>query len=156
MLKRINALLSSEEVSRLSSAKESLKKRKNPIWIATGRAWTGLNLCSDNKKLLTDLIITNIPLQSGSSASHIYRLKKFGWINIAPFEAATALTQGVGRLKREDDATQRHLWLLDNRGVNGLKADHPHYKIPMLSLESYEEGFSVDSAFLSAASSKAS
>jgi CRISPR type IV-associated DEAD/DEAH-box helicase Csf4 len=117
------------------------REAERPIWIGTGRAWTGLDLRSDdNPKLLTDLVVVNIPLNIADSTSHIYRLKTFSWQSIAPQEAAQALKQGIGRLKRDASDQLRHIWFLDNRAVAGPNKEMKHYKLPMEVLKDYELG----------------
>lgn len=115
------------------------RNNDRPIWLATGRSWQGLDLRSDDdQELLTDLIIVNIPFGvSGSVGAH-KRIEKIGFHNVVPYELAIKLKQGIGRLKREDDDTKRHIWLLDNRAVNGPKAKMGHYSTPMKVVQGYK------------------
>jgi len=111
-----------------------------PIWLAVGRAWTGLDLCDpSNALLLTDLVIPAIPFGMNQSASCIARNETAGAHNIAPFEAAVMLKQGVGRLKRQDDDTKRHIWFLDNRAFRGPRAKLAFYTTPIEVLNEYKQ-----------------
>lgn len=127
---------------------KAFRTSKRPVWLATGRAWTGLDLRSDdNPTLLTDLAISSVPLGMNRTTSYIRRVARLGYHNVAPFEAAILLRQGAGRLKRDDDGIARHLWFLDNRAVCGKKSKSKHFTVPMKTLKDYRaiETFTPDS-----------
>jgi CRISPR type IV-associated DEAD/DEAH-box helicase Csf4 len=115
------------------------RESDRPVWLATGRSWQGLDLCSkDNDTLLTDLIIVNLPFGAGSSVSAQKKIEKAGFQNVVPYLTAIKLMQGMGRLVRQEDGTYRHIWILDNRAVNGPKAKMQHFSIPMMQLDGYD------------------
>lgn len=131
-------LITQSPITPFRKHENKFRLSKRPVWLAVGQAWTGLNLKSnDNPHLLTDLIIPTIPFGMKRTVSHIRRIAKWGFEQIEPFEAAIQLKQGIGRLKREDDNVQRHLWVLDNRAIAGAKANLKHYRVPMKVLEDY-------------------
>jgi CRISPR type IV-associated DEAD/DEAH-box helicase Csf4 len=96
---------------------------KRPVWIATGGAWTGLDLSgvrrgfeAKNDNILTDLVITNIPFRTNRSLSHASRVMRGG--NFEFFDTYLKFKQGLGRLVRNpspDLPANRKLWILDGR-----------------------------------------
>lgn len=133
-------LIQQEQGDSFEKSEATFRVSDRPIWLATGRAWTGLDLrCDNNSTLLTDLVITNMPLGLNRTTSYIRRVAKMGYQNVAPYETSIALRQGIGRLKREDDGTHRHLWMLDNRAVNGNRSWGLHYSVPMKTLQNYQQ-----------------
>uniref|UniRef100_A0A6H1ZKR6 Putative helicase n=1 Tax=viral metagenome TaxID=1070528 RepID=A0A6H1ZKR6_9ZZZZ len=90
-----------------------------PIAIATGGAWTGLDL-SDNDfapkddYLLTDLVITAIPFNTQRSFLHAQKVLRVG-MQVEINYALRKFTQGIGRLIRRPGLQQRRLWILDGR-----------------------------------------
>ena len=96
------------------------RRQARPIWLATGSAWTGLDL-SDHDAMeaaedfaLTDLVITRIPFGANKTAVHLARTKRLGF-DVECMEAALRLKQGLGRLIRRDGVSQRRIWVLDGR-----------------------------------------
>lgn len=95
------------------------QKRIKPVWVGVGAAWTGVNLSdqdvpAEKDYLLTDLVITRLPMGCNRSLTHERREKIAGFA-IAVQEAAWMMRQGIGRLVRREGLTDRHLWVLDNR-----------------------------------------
>lgn len=96
---------------------------KRPVWIATGGAWTGLDLSGTRRGLdakddniLTDVIVTNIPFRTNRSLSHATRVMRRG--NFEFFDTYVKFKQGIGRLVRNpspDLPANRRLWVLDGR-----------------------------------------
>ena len=91
-----------------------------PVWLATGSAWTGLDL-SDHHALdpaedfaLTDLVVTRIPFGANKTAVHLARTKRLGF-DVECMEAALRLKQGLGRLIRRAGVVERRIWVLDGR-----------------------------------------
>ena len=91
-----------------------------PIWLATGGAWTGLDLTDEGvidpaqDNLLTDLVIVRIPLGRSRSVAHKIRAEKLG-LEEEFVAAAFLLRQGIGRLIRREGVQNRKLWFLDGR-----------------------------------------
>lgn len=103
---------------------------QKPIWIATGAAWTGLDLRDSNcdpeaDKLLSDLVIARIPFGLAKHSTHLFRKhtakKGFGF-TFEQNEAVLRMKQGIGRLIRQDN-TQKNLWILEGRAF-GDQATH--------------------------------
>ncbi len=90
-----------------------------PVWLATGPAWTGLDL-SDHEKpahedfMLTDLVIPRIPFGTEHSTIHESRKEIHGFV-YEVYRAAFQFRQGLGRLMRREGVAGRRLWLLDAR-----------------------------------------
>lgn len=91
-----------------------------PVWLALGPAWTGLDLREDGNisaaddVLLTDLVITRIPLGLNRSNTQLSRIDRIGFRPVAQ-EAMLSFKQGVGRLIRREGLAHRRLWILDGR-----------------------------------------
>lgn len=111
---------STKGVTRCEAEFRSLAKAgKRPVWLATGGAWTGLDLrdkdVADGAEdlLLTDLVIPNLPLGLNKSTTHSTRKERF-----LPFEGmsmALLFRQGLGRLIRRPGLLHRRIWMLDGR-----------------------------------------
>ena len=105
-------LLVSQSNETFSALKEKFLHSKRPVWISTGKAWTGIDLtdhaCEATKDMtLTDLVIPRLPLAppSGNVADiHVNREK-----------SALKFKQGIGRLVRREGVKGRNLWILDPR-----------------------------------------
>lgn len=101
---------------------ESARAGRRPLWLATGAAWTGLDLrdklaaSPDADNLLTDLVILRAPLRLNNSSTHITRRIRLGF-SVELNEAAIHLKQGIGRLMRSSGVQHRRLWVLDGRLV---------------------------------------
>ena len=95
---------------------------KRPIWIATGGAWTGLDLRDEladdpaEDLLLTDLVITRLPFGSNRSAEHQARMRHFGF-DAEAAETEMMLRQGMGRSVRRPGLKHRRIWMMDGRIV---------------------------------------
>jgi CRISPR type IV-associated DEAD/DEAH-box helicase Csf4 len=101
-----------------------------PVWIATGGAWTGLDIgghdpyarlfgeqiAANLDNILTDLIIPRIPFGTNQSITHAFRLKNNPGIPWEMLHATFLTKQGIGRLIRRDGLpANRRIWLLDGR-----------------------------------------
>lgn len=88
------------------------------VWLATGPAWTGLDLSHSDVEakrdwLLTDVVIPRIPYGTERSAIHRARMV---WMQSAERDrAAFQLRQGIGRLVRREGLKKRRVWMLDGR-----------------------------------------
>lgn len=93
-----------------------------PIWIATGSAWTGIDIRDETipdaeahrDLLLTDLIIPNLPFGTTRTTTHNYRVDHLGR-NPDTLETALKFRQGLGRLIRRAGLTDRRIFVLDER-----------------------------------------
>lgn len=95
-----------------------------PLWLATGPAWTGLDLSAkaaledagitpDRDFLCTDLVIPRVPFGTEQSSTHRARA---GVLKSAERDRASfQFRQGLGRLMRVQGVRDRHLWVLDGR-----------------------------------------
>ena len=97
-----------------------------PIWLATGAAWTGLDLSDrdvepEDDWLLTDLVIPAVPFSMNRSTTHINRMKHMGFV-AETIEAQKITRQAFGRLVRREGVTDRRIWMLDGRLVNPATA----------------------------------
>ncbi len=96
------------------------RRNARPVWLATGSAWTGLDLSdpeavdSADDFALTDLVVTRIPFGANKTAVHLARTKRLGF-DVECMEAALRLKQGLGRLIRRDGVMKRRIWMLDGR-----------------------------------------
>jgi len=95
------------------------KQGIRPVLIALGAAWTGVNL-KDNScdpshdTMLTDLVITCLPIGLNRSCTQLSRIDRYSMYPIEQ-EALMLFKQGIGRLMRHKDQVNRHLWILDGR-----------------------------------------
>ena len=137
----------------LSSRKtsfESLVRRYNelagsagrPVWISTGRAWTGLNLRAPDSvpasmdDYLTDLVIPTLPFWLNRSTTHAHKVDagSDGFV-LEAREMTLMLRQGLGRAVRREGIGQRNVWLLDPRASDTSK---PYYRWVAGALKEYE------------------
>lgn len=96
---------------------------ERPVWLATGAAWTGLDLsgvrrglAAKDDNILTDLVITNIPFRTNRSLTHASRTMRGG--NFEFFDTFVKFKQGLGRLVRNpssDLPPNRRIWIMDGR-----------------------------------------
>lgn len=92
-----------------------------PVWVGVGAAWTGIDLQDPavdaaQDRMLTDLVVTRLPLGVNRTLTHERRAAIAGFGVVAQ-EAVWQLRQGIGRLVRRPGVTSRHLWILDPRLV---------------------------------------
>lgn len=98
--------------------------RQRPLWLALGPAWTGIDLIeralmtglavdARRDNLLTDLIITRIPLGLNHTLSMDTRIA-YNYMSIA-YDALLRLKQGLGRLIRRAGLLNRRILILDGR-----------------------------------------
>lgn len=93
-----------------------------PIWLATGAAWTGLDLAdeqladvdAEQDNLLTDLVIPAIPFGLDKTTTHVSRVNRLGFI-AESVSSQRRIRQALGRLVRRDGLKNRRIWLLDGR-----------------------------------------
>lgn len=92
-----------------------------PVWLGVGSAWTGIDLSdsdapAEQDNMLTDLVITRLPLGVNRTLTHERRTSVSGF-SIVVQEAVWHMRQGIGRLVRRPGVPQRNLWMLDQRLV---------------------------------------
>lgn len=97
-------------------------KNEKPIWLATGAAWTGLDINVkeiEAKKdfILTDLVLAKLPFGTNNTSTHHARLERNNaWSRMAEMYAtAIKAKQGIGRLVRKEGVSDRRLFVLDSR-----------------------------------------
>lgn len=111
---------------RLRFINESARASIKPLMIATGAAWTGLDIHDESQKnLLTDLVILNAPFGvKDKNAASLRRLAGSNKFFELAHHATVLVRQSVGRLVRSPDTLpNRRLHWLDARvhsGRNGL------------------------------------
>ncbi len=96
---------------------------RRPVFIALGRAWTGLDITDTRKginakedHMISDLVITKIPFNLNQSSTHHQRvLKNF---MVEAFESVLLFMQGLGRLVRKRGVPEKNIWILDPRIVS--------------------------------------
>ena len=104
----------------LSACEAAFRSHGNrPVWIATGGAWTGLDLSDrsaspEDDLLLTDLVVTSTPFGMVHTSTHLSRVARSGFVN-EKRAALMMLRQGLGRLIRRQGVQHRRLWFLDGR-----------------------------------------
>ena len=100
--------------------KATARAGKRPVWIATGPAWTGLNLRDElagnaaDDRILSDLVIARSPMGRNRTAAHMSRVSTLGFEQEL-LDAAFTLRQGLGRLIRREGLKERRIWFLDGR-----------------------------------------
>lgn len=99
---------------------------QRPVWLATGRAWTGLDLSMPHRRpeedvALSDLVITRLPFNTNRTLSHQVRTSRSGGWKLNEQEMLFALRQGAGRLIRRQGLEDRHLWLYDPRAFDAAR-----------------------------------
>lgn len=102
--------------------KEMARAGLRPIWLATGSAWTGLDLADDQVPehqaaqdlLLTDLVMPNIPYGLDKTTTHFARVNRMGF-GIESMATQRRFRQGIGRLVRRQGLLHRRIWLIDGR-----------------------------------------
>lgn len=119
-------LIRQERHERLSHSADAFRamasKGKRPVWLATGAAWTGLDLSdaavpderAADDLLLTDLVIPNLPFGLDRTTTHIARIGRIGF-GAEIIGVQRRLRQGLGRLIRREDLQKRRIWILDGR-----------------------------------------
>ncbi len=119
---------------------EAYRAGKYPLWIATGPAWTGLDLSdstvsAEDDFLLTDLVIARLPFSVNRSLTQVSREQWMGYRAYLA-EAMMLFKQGLGRQVRRAALTDRRLWILDGRITN--PAFDARMKTANLILKRYE------------------
>lgn len=122
------------------------KQGHKPLWLATGAAWTGLDIGghepwqtafgekipAEFDNVLTDLVIPRIPYGLNKSLTHSHRVATSPAIPWEILDTMFRLKQGFGRLiRRIGLPNTRRLFLLDGRIHEG-KFAHVHAQIEML------------------------
>lgn len=109
-----------------------------PVLIATGAAWTGLDLGghrlqvidetplpAESDQVLTDLVIMRLPFGMNSTITHHFRKQVFGLL-VESSATARLLKQGVGRLvRRQGLPTNRRIHILDRRILGATTRQAP-------------------------------
>lgn len=120
-------LLLSAKGKRLATLSEEFLQRaksgERPVWLATGGAWTGLDIggnrigvAAKDDNILTDLVMVNIPWRTNRSLAHVNRARL--GIHAEFLDTFLKYKQGLGRLVRNpspDLPKNRRLWMLDGR-----------------------------------------
>lgn len=91
---------------------------KNPVWMGTGPAWTGLDLKDDCDPaadfLLTDLVVVRAPFNVNRTSTHVARKEWMGY-RAEICDTTFRFRQGLGRLIRSEGLKDRRMWILDPR-----------------------------------------
>lgn len=119
---------------------------KRPVWLATGAAWTGLDLPDHT---LSDLIVPRLPYRTQPTLMSDIRASKqtTGTFLGEQAEMLIALRQGIGRLVRTREASGKHLWVIDGRTAGGHRGGTAARKL----LLSYPDVQTIDLARKTAA-----
>jgi CRISPR type IV-associated DEAD/DEAH-box helicase Csf4 len=130
---RIIAQRQNESASELKAKYITLyREGVKPIWLATGAAWTGLDITDDSVSADKDysvasLIITRLPFSQPKS-------EKKELINTIANECYFKLKQGVGRLVRRSGKGESFLYLLDSR----IQEPTPLYRVSRKLMSKYK------------------
>ncbi len=142
-------LIEQHRGDRITALKERFKAEaragNRPIWLATGTAWTGLDLRDDSvpdseaarDTLLTDLVIPAVQVSLGRTTTWAVRSRRKLRMNALAAETFFATMQGMGRLMRRKGVRDRRLWILDPR----IWDDDPKRKRWLLPLRKYVEKY---------------
>lgn len=98
---------------------QAFRSGVKPVWIGLGSAWTGIDLSDTDVQpnedyMLTDLVVSRLPIGLNRSLTHERRMKMRGFSVVAQ-EAVWQFRQGIGRLVRREGVPERKLWVLDSR-----------------------------------------
>lgn len=90
-----------------------------PVWIGLGSTWGGTDLSDihvppEQDFMLTDLVITRIPMGVNRTFSHLRRVQTGGF-SVVLQEAIWQLCQGISQLVRREGVKDRRLWVFDAR-----------------------------------------
>lgn len=102
-----------------------------PVWFATGQAWTGLDIYSGLEDggvppppaedwMLTHLVIPRLPFDLQTTSTELARRQHrqdTQWLSVVQ-DCQMMLRQGMGRLVRRQGLRDRHIAVLDPRGVS--------------------------------------
>lgn len=104
----------------MAQYKRLYQQGKRPVWLGLGAAWTGIDLSDaqalepEQDRMLSDLVITRLPVGLNRSLTHERRVDIAGF-KIITLEAVWQLRQGLGRLVRRPGVKDKNLWVLDSR-----------------------------------------
>lgn len=123
---------------------------QRPIWIATGSAWTGLDLADElvddsharDDILLTDLVIPNLPFGLQRTTTHVNRVSRLGF-GVESLAAQRLFRQGLGRGMRRDGVERRRYWVIDGRLQHPVAASYTADLRRILSGFIHREAFVV-------------
>lgn len=101
----IKGVVASSKKTDIQELQQALATPQIWCWIATGAAWTGMDLGVP----LSRLVIARLPLQQPDDEAEIQDLAQLR------FDCVNRLRQGVGRLVRGKSDAERELVLLDGR-----------------------------------------
>jgi ATP-dependent DNA helicase DinG len=98
---------------------------KRPLLLGVGTSWTGIDFLDgdfldhepEKDNLLTELIITRLPINLNRTSTYQERVDRIG-MNVVSGEAQIMLKQGLGRLIRREGVLNRNIWFLDGRLFN--------------------------------------
>lgn len=99
------------------------RQAQRPVWLATGAAWTGLDLTQPEKApedddTITDLVVTRLPFGLSQSLGQKVRMamqRRDGYLQEA-LDCARRLRQGLGRgVRRQGLKRNRRYFVLDGR-----------------------------------------
>lgn len=108
-----------------AQCERDFRRKANPVWLATGSAWAGLNLVDSRfsdadagmDMLLTDVVVVCLPFRSGTTTAAARNAHRFQNVGV---EAALRLKQALGRLVRREGLQRRRLHIFDGR----LSSEH--------------------------------
>lgn len=126
----VDASLAEQSIAFLKLARAGHK----PLWLATGAAWTGLDigghepfrdllkeetLPASEDNVLTDLVMPRLPFGINKSITHEHRILSDPRMPWEILDMIFRLKQGVGRLvRREGLPNNRRIFFLDSRIYN--------------------------------------
>lgn len=102
---------------------EATSRGEAPVWLACGRAWTGLNVSTGSKAsedhAIDYLVIPRLPVLMNCSGIRRERVfgngsgSRFGFREV--WQCGRSLRQGIGRLVRRRGVPKKEIFVLDGR-----------------------------------------
>jgi ATP-dependent DNA helicase DinG len=118
-----------------------------PIWLATGRAWTGLDLSlsgpAKHDHAIDSLVIPRLPVMMNSS--NVYRQYLLnspegrGFGNREVWTCGQYLRQGMGRLVRRRGVPDKELFILDGRLCRAVRSPMNRLRAVLSNYENVNE-----------------
>lgn len=147
-------LIVQSRLTRLASLVPEFKARaragERPIWLATGSAWTGLDLADEEVTdeesfkdlILTDLVIPNLPFGLQRNTTHVAKVARLGF-SIEQTATQRMFRNGLGRGVRRDGLKLRRYWVLDGRLQHPATANYTADLRRVLQMYLHRQSFTI-------------
>lgn len=112
-----------------------MRQGRRPVWLATGRAWTGMNISPGKEEgveasddyYIADLVIPRLPFRQNRTTTHAHRVENGAGFAVECRDVILRLRQGMGRMVRRPGVPRRNLWILDPRAFDQSKTYAPWF-----------------------------